>query len=251
MLSEDVTDTVKDMREEYFNDMASGYMQPGAAPTEWMLPELQQEIARVSGFILPVEEWAKEPEADYDTMIQHITETVEEQLSRKNSGLPEEIVRMVEKNILLQVLDQLWKEHIATLDYMRYTIVLRAYGQKDPLNEYKKEAFNMFSDMLDMLRERVTFMTCRVQIQPNNDEGLQLRRTPVRMQEVHETPHNLLGNNEPEPQQEPKEKAVPFRYAQAAADPNNPDTWGKVSRNEPCPCGSGLKYKHCHGKIAV
>jgi preprotein translocase subunit SecA len=169
-------------------------------------------------------------------------------LQEKNADLPEEIVRLVEKNILLQVLDQLWKEHIASLDYMRYTIVLRAYGQKDPLNEYKKEAFNMFSDMLDMLRERVTFITYRVQIQPQNADDLQLRSAPTRMQEVHETPQNLLGGNRQEPQ---ADKTMPFKYVKTEIDPKDPNTWGKVSRNEPCPCGSGLKYKHCHGKIAV
>ncbi len=247
MMAEDVSDTVRDMRAEYLGDVISTYIQPGTAPNEWKIDELKQEIGRITGFLLPVDEWSKEAEIDSDVMEQRIVDTTEKLLQEKNAGLPEEIVHMVEKNILLQVLDQLWKEHIASLDYMRYTIVLRAYGQKDPLNEYKKEAFNMFSDMLDMLRERVTFITCRVQIQPQNAEDLQLRSTPTRMQEVHETPQNLLGGNRPEPQ----ERNVPFKYVKTEIDPNDPSTWGKVSRNEPCPCGSGLKYKHCHGKIAV
>ncbi len=245
----DVSDTVSDMREEFLTDIVASAIGGGTAPKDWMLDDLKQELARVTGFLMPLEEWAKEPEMDSDVMIQRVVETVEKQLVEKNANLPEDIIRLVEKNILLQVLDQLWKEHIASLDYMRYTIVLRAYGQKDPLNEYKKEAFNMFSDMLDMLRERVTFMTCRVQIQTQSPEELQLRRTPTRMQEVHETPQNLLNANQQQPQAETKEKAVPFQYGKQAFDANNPDTWGKVSRNDPCPCGSGQKYKHCHGKI--
>ena len=251
MTTDDVSDTVRGMREEYLTDISSAYIQPGTPPEDWLLPDLQQEIARVTGFLLPLEEWKKEPEVDSEIMLQHITEAVENALTEKNKDVPLAIAHLVEKNILLQVLDQLWKEHIASLDYMRYTIVLRAYGQKDPLNEYKKEAFNMFSDMLDMLRERITFMTCRVQIQPEADGNLQLRTTPTRMREVHETPQNLLGGNEPAPHRDMQEKAVPFRYAQTQIDPNNPETWGKVSRNEPCPCGSGLKYKHCHGKIVA
>ncbi len=251
MTASDVSDTVKDMREEYLSDVVASYLHPGVAPQEWPVAELQQELGRITGFILPIDVWAKEAEIDSDIIVQRVVESVEQLLDEKNKDLPPQIVRLVEKNILLQVLDQLWKEHIASLDYMRYTIVLRAYGQKDPLNEYKKEAFNMFSDMLDMLRERVTFMTCRVQIQTENSEGLQLRSAPSKIQEVHETPQSLL-NARPavQPQQsETKEKQVPFAYGKKAFDPNNPETWGKVSRNDPCPCGSGLKFKHCHGKI--
>lgn len=114
---------------------------------------------------------------DAETMSGKIIEVIEQNIVEKNRGVPEELVRLVEKNILLQVMDQLWKEHIATLDYMRHTIVLRAYGQKDPLNEYKKEAFNMFSDMLDLLREKVTFLTCRAQIQNSSEEDLRLRES--------------------------------------------------------------------------
>ena len=251
MLADDVSDTIHDMREEYLGDIVSAQIQPGTAPSEWKLPELQQEIGRITGFLLPLEDWAKEPEADADTMFTHIMETIDNLLKEKNANIPENIVHLVEKNILLQVLDQLWKEHIASLDYMRYTIVLRAYGQKNPLNEYKKEAFNMFSDMLDTLRERVTFMNCRIQIQPQGDGNLQLRQNTTNMHEVHETPHSLIGGGEQEPAPQ-EEKRVPFQYNKSATiDPKDPNTWGKVSRNDPCPCGSGLKYKHCHGKIAV
>ena len=109
----------------------------------------------------------------------------------------------------------------------------------------------MFSDMLDTLRERVTFMNCRIQIQPQGDGNLQLRQNTTNMREVHETPHSLIGGGEQEPAPQ-EEKRVPFQYNKSATiDPKDPNTWGKVSRNDPCPCGSGLKYKHCHGKIAV
>ena len=251
MLASDVSETVGEMREEYLSDVIMSYLQPGTAPKDWPLTELQQELGRITGFLLPVDVWAQEPETDSDVMVQRVVETVEKLLAEKNKGLPEEIVRLVEKNILLQVLDQLWKEHIASLDYMRYTIVLRAYGQKDPLNEYKKEAFNMFSDMLDLLRERVTFMTCRVQIQTQGADDFQLRRAPTKMQEVHETPQSLLESGQQNRQPEAPAKKVPFEYGKQAFDPQNPETWGKVSRNDLCPCGSGQKYKHCHGKIAV
>ena len=248
MKTSDVSETVAEMRDEYLNDVLAPYLQQSLTPKEWPLNELQQEIWRVTGFVLPVDKWAEEPEMDAETMSGKIIEVIEQNIVEKNRGVPEELVRLVEKNILLQVMDQLWKEHIATLDYMRHTIVLRAYGQKDPLNEYKKEAFNMFSDMLDLLREKVTFLTCRAQIQNSSEEDLRLRESNTRMQAIHESPESLVGGNAGVPAEE-KEKAVPFQYAKTTVDPNDPATWGKVSRNDPCPCGSGKKYKHCHGQI--
>ena len=248
MKTSDVSETVAEMRDEYLNDVLAPYLQQSLTPKEWPLNELQQEIWRGTGFVLPVDKWAEEPEMDAETMSSKIIEVIEQNIVEKNRGVPEELVRLVEKNILLQVMDQLWKEHIATLDYMRHTIVLRAYGQKDPLNEYKKEAFNMFSDMLDLLREKVTFLTCRAQIQNSSEEDLRLRESNTRRQAIHESPESLVGGNAGAPAEE-KEKAVPFQYAKTTVDPNDPATWGKVSRNDPCPCGSGKKYKHCHGQI--
>lgn len=248
METSDVSDTVEEMRGEYLGDVLAPYLQRSLTPKEWDLPALQQEIWRVTGFVLPVDKWAAEPEMDAETMSGKIIETIEQNIVEKNRGVPEEIVRLVEKNILMQVLDQLWKEHIAALDYMRQTIGLRAYGQKDPLNEYKKEAFNMFSDMLDLLRERVTFLTCRAQIPVSGGENeLRLKENKTRMEAIHESPHNLIGGSD-ERTAEP-EKSEPFRYAKTKIDPNDPKTWGKVARNDPCPCGSGKKYKHCHGQI--
>ena len=105
----------------------------------------------------------------------------------------------------------------------------------------------MFSDMLDLLREKVTFLTCRAQIQNSREDDLRLRENKTRMQAIHESPQSLIGG---EAAKAPEaEKTEPFRYAKTAVDPNDPKTWGKVSRNDPCPCGSGKKYKHCHGQI--
>lgn len=243
MEAEDVSETVAGMREEFFGEMLGSYLFSGRSPKELPMAELTQEMARVSGFELPFEAWAKEPEMDFETMREKALTAIEENLKLKNASVPEDVLKMVEKNILLQTMDQLWKEHIATLDYMRHTIVLRAYGQKDPLNEYKKEAFNMFSDMLDVLRERVSFVTCRAQIRGENEESLHLRETTSRFKAIHEQPSSLIAG------QEEKEKQQPFRYASAEVDPEDAETWGKVARNDACPCGSGKKYKHCHGQV--
>lgn len=134
------------------------------------------------------------------------------------------------KSIMLQTLDQLWKDHIATLDLMRHTIVLRAYGQKDPLNEYKREAFNMFSDMLDVLKERVTTIICRTTIQQGSDQDVkeqEQRRQNLKMEAVHESP-----DGRPQPVA-PENRTV---FPSTATE--HPE-WKNISRNSPCPCGSG------------
>ena len=137
--------------------------------------------------------------------------------------------------------------HIATLEYMRHTIVLRAYGQKDPLNEYKKEAFNLFSDMLNQLGEKVTFILLRTVIQSKDADKVENQNPKhTNVQAIHESPTSLVGG-QPEP--ETAEKQEPFQYNKGSVDPNNPATWGKVARNDLCPCGSGKKYKHCHGQV--
>ena len=248
METDDVSDTVKDMRQEYLTSVIAGFVPYGSTPEEWRTEELKQELAKITGFVLPVTNWANEPEIDSDTMTQKILDEVEKRLVEKNNGVPTEIVKMVEKSILLQVLDQLWKEHIATLDMMRHTIVLRAYGQKDPLNEYKREAFNMFSALLDALKEKVTIVVCRTIIRSNAEESMQRaeqRQQNVKMEAVHEQPQSLVGGNAPEA--EAPAKPEPVRNA--PFNKNDPSTWGRVSRNDPCPCGSGKKYKHCHGRI--
>ena len=250
MAADDVSETIREMRQEYLADTVSACLPHGSAPNEWQKEELKQELYRITGFMLPITNWANEPEIDADKMQEKILDEVENRIAEKNANVPENIVRMVEKNVLMQVLDQLWKEHIASLDLMRHTIVLRAYGQKDPLNEYKKEAFNMFSVMLDNLREKVTFLICRTVIQTDALDALMIQENRAQnMQEIHETPESLVGRPSAPNNYESDEKNEPFQYSRAEFDPKDPRTWGKVARNDLCPCGSGKKYKHCHGKI--
>jgi preprotein translocase subunit SecA len=150
-----------------------------------------------------------------------------------------ELMRYVEKSILLQTLDHLWREHLVMLEHLRQVVHLRGYGQRDPLNEYKSEAFQLFDALLNRLREIVTSQLMRVEIM---NEAPQPESLPP-MEAYHANP--VTGENEiGEP---PMPLVTP---ASAARDPNNPASWGKVGRNEPCPCGSGKKYKHCHGAIA-
>lgn len=197
---------------------------------------------------LPLAELSQGKDLTADMFAEKVVDAMEQALADKNKDVPESVMRYVEKSILLQVLDQLWKDHIAALDMMRHTIVLRAYGQKDPLNEYKKEAFNMFSWLLDQLREKTTFLSTRAQIQSDSVESLNRVPQPQNYKEIHETPESVISGNR-QPAEDEREKQVPFQYNNAAFDPKDPSTWGKVARNDPCPCGSGKKFKHCHGKF--
>ena len=253
MSADDVSETINEMRDKYIAEVISGYIPHGTAPSEWPLDNLHNELMRISGLDIPVSSWAGEAEMDADSLSEKIINYVSENIKAKNANVPERLVHMVEKSILLQVLDQLWKDHIAALDQMRYTIVLRTYGQKDPLNEYKKEAFNMFSQMLDALCERLTFLICRAQIQMGDESTLQRQQETQNknVREIHEEPQSAFSRADSSERVNVAEadKRSPFMYNKQDINPQDPNTWGKISRNDPCPCGSGLKYKHCHGKI--
>ena len=235
MSSDDLTETIEDMRHNYLEAVASNSIFIGTPPEEWNIPQLKQDVFNITGMNLPIEDWAKHPEANSEDLLQKILSEVDTHVATKNTNVDSNLVKFVEKSILLQTLDQLWKEHIATLDMMRHTIVLRAYGQKDPLNEYKKEAFNMFSDMLDLLKERVTTLTCHMSIKQGSDEDIREQEARQKNQKL-----NAIDFNNPAPvAPENRPNATPL-----------PPEWSNVSRNSPCPCGSGKKFKHCHGRVA-
>lgn len=237
MSTDDLSETVTDMRHDYLTAIISNSVFLGTPSEEWDINRLKQDLFNVTGMNLPVEEWILRPEINSEDMIEQILKEVDSRIITKNTGIPENIIHLVEKSIVLQTLDQLWKEHIATLDLMRHTIVLRAYGQKDPLNEYKREAFNMFSDMLDILKEKITVVICHASIQQNSDRDIkeqEQRRQNQKLEPVHENPFIAPENKSAQ---------------QTPVEPHKPE-WANISRNSPCPCGSGKKYKHCHGKVA-
>ncbi len=226
MESEDLSDTIKDMREEYLSSIINAHVPYGTGADEWDKEGLKQDLSAATGFILPITNWCNEPELDSEGLKERILQEVDNRMAEREKTLPEDAVKMVQKSIFLQVLDQLWKDHIATLDLMRHTIVLRAYGQKDPLNEYKKEAFNMFSRMLDILKQRVTVVICHTVIQTNSQEQMQ----------------KAMDKEQNRPMQAVHEGDEPLKQI-------DPSLFEGVSRNDPCPCGSGKKFKHCHGRI--
>jgi preprotein translocase subunit SecA len=174
--------------------------------------------------------------------------------AEKEEHFGAETMRFVEKSILIQTLDVVWKEHLYALDHLRQGIGLRAYGQRDPLNEYKSEAFVLFNSLLDDLRDRVTSLLSRVEI-AREEPPPPVQYVPGPMRELHPDPnagYEALGDVAVlEPSWSDAAVMVGNgRMASDAVDPANPSTWGTVGRNAACPCGSGKKYKYCHGRVA-
>jgi preprotein translocase subunit SecA len=247
MKDESVAETVAGMRHDFVDDIVAKHVPEHAYAEQWDVAGLKEELTRVLGITLPVDEWAKEEGIADEQLLQRIETRVDEHMAAKVAQWGPDLMRYVEKTILLQTLDHLWREHLIMLDHLRQVIGLRGYGQRDPLQEYKTEAFNLFETMIAHLREAVTAQLMRVEIVPPEEQ----QPLPA-MQAHHADPST--GEDELAFTQAPLVPQVSAGGAAAVAtasrDPKNPASWGKIGRNEDCPCGSGKKYKHCHGKYA-
>ncbi len=248
MAAEDVSEDVADMRHQVIDDMVALTMPEKAYAEQWAMDTLHEEILRVFGLDLPVQEWAKEEGIADAEIRDRLAQAVDGQIAAKAANAGPEIFRSVEKAVLLQLLDQLWKDHLLTLDHLRHGIGLRAYGQRDPLNEYKQEAFALFEEMLVGLRERTTMMLAHVELSMDFSEEEYLAARAGDEGEAHHDSPEYMGG-EDEQAEGSATMTVVNRQAAPEVDPNDPATWGKVPRNAPCPCGSGNKFKHCHGKV--
>jgi preprotein translocase subunit SecA len=241
MSSEDVSDQIADFREDVVETLVSRHIPEKAYPEQWDVAGLHDEVARIFGIEQPVKDWAKEEGIAEEEVRERILKSVEERAAARTAEHGVEITRYIEKAILLQTLDHNWREHIVNLDHLRQYVGLRGYGQRDPLNEYKGEAFELFEALLGKLRSDVVQQLMHVQVAaaPPNLENQQL---PL-MQASHIDP--LTGEDEFARNAE----ALRMAARDLPVDPNNPATWDKVQRNAACPCGSGRKYKHCHGAL--
>jgi preprotein translocase subunit SecA len=248
-MSEAVTaDVVSDMRHAVIEELVGKHVPENAYPEQWDVAGLKRELERVLGLDLPVDEWAKEEGIADEELLARITRRADEHMAAKVAQWGPDVLRYVEKSILLQTLDHLWREHLVMLEHLRQVIGLRGYGQRDPLNEYKAESFNLFESMSQNLREAVTAQLMRVEIvqQPPDD----VPALPP-MQASHVDP--TTGEDElalAAAGAETLARAGITPKPAAERNPGDPSSWGKVGRNEPCPCGSGKKYKHCHGRYA-
>jgi len=246
MRAEDVNETVTEMRAEVIAAMVSACVPEHAYAEQWETAKLQADVQRVLNLDLPIQDWAREEGMDEHGLLDRIQGASDAFMASKAANIGPELMRYVEKNLLLQVLDQVWKEHLLALDQLRQGIGLRAYGQRDPLNEYKSEAFALFNGLLDELKERVTMLLCRVELGPDPQASF-----------APQPPTSLIESAGGEGAQD-GDGITTSLYGTAGTttlapgvDPNDPATWSATPRNAACPCGSGRKFKHCHGAVAV
>ncbi len=252
MNTENLEEMVRDMRHDVIEDMVARCVPKGSYADQWDTDTLETEVLRLLNLQLPINDWADEEGIADIEILERLIDASDKKMAKKATDTGPEIWRQIEKSIMLQMLDQHWKEHLLNLDHLRQGINLRAFGQKDPLNEYKTEAFEMFQAMLEMLRETITQMLSLVEF--NLDQGSAsltvgnaLGEPPQEDQMVETRQDPAMKNDEAAPQ---TDSASGETVRHAAIDPNDPNTWSKVPRNAPCPCGSGKKFKQCHGKIA-
>src|SRR2546427_8968981 len=251
MRDEAVSEVGADMRHAAVEALVAKHVPENAYPEQWDTKGLRDELKRILDLDLPVDEWAKEEGIADEELLSRIERRADEHMAAKVAQWGADVMRYVEKSILLQTRDPLWREHLVMLEHLRQVIGLRGYGQRDPLNEYKAESFNLFEAMSTNLREAVTSQLMRVEIRTAPPE------TPATLpyMEAHKL-DPTTGQDELAMADAPLIPAFAGNgngngTARAPArNPSDPASWGKVGRNEACPCGSGKKYKHCHGRFA-
>ena len=240
MDAEDLSDLVDAVRRDVFTSVVASYIPPQSLIEQWDIPGLTEEFATQFGLEMPIQAWLDEDESLYDeTLLEKIIAEATRRHDEKVGVVGEETMRRFEKQVLLQVLDHQWKEHLAAMDYLRQGIHLRGYAQKNPKQEYKREAFELFTSMLDQIkRESVRVLTA---VQVPSKEEIEAQEEARRQQAVEQLAKAQATHDET--------TAVADSSDQEMSDRPMPAVSHKVGRNEPCPCGSGKKYKQCHGRI--
>ncbi|MCI5075286.1 preprotein translocase subunit SecA [Oricola sp.] len=238
-----LSDTVKEMRQEVVGNIVSKHIPEKAYAEQWDIAGLKEAVNTLLNIDVPVDQWAAEEGIAEDDIVDRLSEAVEKAAAERAERFGPEITEYVEKSIVLQTLDTLWREHLVNLDHLRSVIGFRGYAQRDPLQEYKQESFEMFQAMLANLRQAVTAQLMRVEIVR---EQAQAPAPELPEMEAHHTDATTGEDEMSEPSA--YGAAIPTgQVPEQERDPNDPATWGKVGRNEACPCGSGKKFKHCHG----
>ncbi|MCU0837638.1 MAG: preprotein translocase subunit SecA [Rhodospirillales bacterium] len=251
MQVDDVQHTVLEMRSHVVEQLIGKHIPKEAYAEQWDVAGLHTQAQTIFGLDLPFADWAKEEGIADEEIRQRLQQAVDAKMAEKAANYGPDIMRMVEKSLLLQLLDQIWKEHLLALDHLRQGIGLRAYGQRDPLNEYKREAFALFEAMLERLRERVTQVLARVELQVSPaPDAFAPPPSQAPMHESHPAPSWAVGGEDPMAPPDGDTITTTRPSVNAAFDAANPETWQRTPRNAPCPCGSGKKYKHCHGRAA-
>ena len=246
MEASDLTEVIQDMRHQVIDDLVETHAPERSYAEQWDMQGLYAASIEQLGLDLPIIGWADEDGVDQDVIRERLEEASDKFMAEKAEAFGEKTMRQVEKQLLLQTIDAKWREHLVTLEHLRSVVGFRGYAQRDPLNEYKSEAFQLFEGLLDGLRLEVTQKLA--QVRPMTEEEQQQMMAQLRAQQEALRAQQASAAG----------AAVAGAAADAAAagtpregfDENDPTTWGNPSRNDACPCGSGKKFKHCHGRLA-
>jgi preprotein translocase subunit SecA len=250
MASEDISNMVKTIREDVVDQLISEFIPPQSMAEQWDVPGLESQLQSELAIDLPIQQWLEEDSKLYEESLrQRILDAVVADYEAKEELAGSEPMRKFEKQVFLQVLDTLWKEHLSNMDHLRRGIHLRGYAQKNPKQEYKREAFNLFETMLDTMKRDVIRVISRVRVQSREEmEEVERRRKEELERELaqaklrhDETSATAAASGESEQGASGQPQGTPDTFVREGR---------KVGRNEPCPCGSGKKYKQCHGKVS-
>ncbi|MFW5655784.1 MAG: SEC-C metal-binding domain-containing protein, partial [Roseicyclus sp.] len=245
MGAEDIAEVARDMRHQVIEDMVNTHMPPKTYADQWDTEGLTAAVRETLGLDLPIADWAEEDGVDQEVVRERLETKADEYMASKAAQFGPEQMRSIEKQVLLQTIDQKWREHLLTLEHLRSVVGFRGYAQRDPLNEYKTESFQLFERMLDSLRADVSTKLARIQpLTPEQQAEIirQLQAQQAAAQRQLETADANAGAG-PAPAEDAPAPLV------SGFDANDPATWGNPGRNDPCPCGSGKKFKHCHGRL--
>ena len=226
MEAEDLAEITQDMRYQVIDDLVTQFMPPKSYADQWNTEGLQSALLEGVGLEAPVVEWAAEEGVDDDIIREKLEDLGDKFMAKKAVDFGPENMRMIEKQVLLETIDGKWREHLVTLEHLRAVVGFRSYAQRDPLNEYKSESFQLFESLLDSLREQVTQVLGNVRMRSADEQQATMMLQQAALKQQMQISEELVSFNE-----------------------NDRSTWGNPGRNESCPCGSSKKFKQCHGKI--
>ena len=237
MEAADLSEIARDMRHQIIDDLVDTHMPPKSYADQWESEELQTKLAEKVGIDVPVPEWADEEGVDQEELKERFCTASDEYMASKTAQFGPDTMRQIEKQILLQTIDAKWREHLLLLEHLRSVVGFRGYAQRDPLNEYKNEAFQLFESLLESLREDVTQKLSQIRPMTQEEQETMMRQLLEQQKRLQQP---AMADAE----------AAPAGAARESFDEADPATWGNPGRNDPCPCGSGKKFKHCHGRLA-
>jgi len=244
MEAEDLSEITQDMRHEVIDELVDAYAPPKAYADQWDMQGLYAASIEKLSLDLPIIGWADEDGVDQDLIRERLEEASDKLMGEKAEAFGPDTMRQIEKQVLLQTIDAKWREHLLTLEHLRSVVGFRGYAQRDPLNEYKTEAFQLFENLLDSLRETVTTQLSQVRPMTEEEQRAMMDEMVQRQMQAAQT-----ADPNPAPTDAAAEGTAANEPLIAGFDENDPSTWGNPGRNDPCPCGSGEKFKHCHGRL--